>query len=139
MPRPMPKQSRRSGFTHTVEFAVVAPVLFGLVLGIFEVGRYIMIQNLLMNAARAGVRVGVVAGVSSATITTTVSNVLTSQGVSGDTATILVNENAVDASTATSGQEITVKVSVPVSNISWVPYPTYLTGNIAAKYTLRRE
>ena len=45
-----------------VEFAVVAPMLFLLVLGTFEVGRYIFHYELLNNAAREGSRYAIVHG-----------------------------------------------------------------------------
>jgi len=40
-----------------VEFAVVAPVLFGLLLGVWEIGRLVQVQQILSTAAREGGRV----------------------------------------------------------------------------------
>src|SRR4051794_25542631 len=50
---------RRRGAT-AVEFAVVAPVMFALVLGIVEVGRAFMVQHLLTDVARDSARYAVV-------------------------------------------------------------------------------
>lgn len=122
-----------------VEFAVVAPVLFLFVLGLIELSRGLMVQSLLGNAARTGVRIGVVDGTTTSQITTVVTNVLSSQGVSGASTTVEVNDAVVDASTANSGDEITVLVSVPVSSVTWLPVPAYLKGSISAQYTMRRE
>lgn len=98
-----------------------------------------MVQTLLANAARAGVRTGIVEGTSTSQITNVVTNVLTSQGISSDTATVEVNDNVADASTAQAGDEITVLISVPVSQITWIPVPKYLSGSLSAQYTMRRE
>ena len=46
---------RRRGAT-TVEFAVVAPMFFLFLFGLFGFGRAVMIQQALSNAAREGVR-----------------------------------------------------------------------------------
>lgn len=51
-----PKNSRKG--IAAVEMAVMAPVLVFLMLGLWEVGRYISMQNLLDNAAREGGRLG---------------------------------------------------------------------------------
>ncbi len=128
----------RPGAT-AVEFALVAPVFFLFVLGLIELGRGLMVQTLLANAARAGVRTGIVEGTSTSQITNVVTNVLTSQGISSDTATVEVNDNVADASTAQAGDEITVLISVPVSQITWIPVPKYLSGSLSAQYTMRRE
>jgi Flp pilus assembly protein TadG len=123
----------------TVEFAIVAPILFTVVLGIIEVGRGLMAIHLLNNAARAGCRVGVIEGKSTSDINTAVTNLLTAQGISSEGVTVEVNDGSADASTAQAGDEITVIVSVPVSKVSWVPGTSYLQGSLSGQYTLRRE
>ena len=45
-------QSRRG--VATVEFAIVAPLFFLLVLGCIEFGRALMVQQMLTNASRVG-------------------------------------------------------------------------------------
>lgn len=50
-----PSVSRRRGVA-AVEMAFIAPLLFFLMVGIWEVGRYIMVMNILDNAAREGGR-----------------------------------------------------------------------------------
>src|SRR5579884_3784762 len=56
--RPMERSPvLRRGAT-AVEFALVAPVFFMFILGLIELGRGMMVQSLLENAARAGVRTG---------------------------------------------------------------------------------
>jgi Flp pilus assembly protein TadG len=130
---------RRRRGAYTIEFAVVAPVFFTFILGIIDIGRGIMVRGLLLNAARAGVRVGIIEGKSSNDITTAANNMLNAQGINGDTCTITVNDNAADASTAKAGDEITVTISVPVSDVTWLPFTEYLIGNLTSQYTMARE
>jgi Flp pilus assembly protein TadG len=129
---------RRIGAT-TVEFAVISPVIFLFVFGLIELARGIMVMHLLTNAARNGCRVGIIEGKSNQDITTAVNNTLTATGISGDSITVYVNDNNGDTVNAQPGDEVTVRVLVPVANVSWVPVPNYLIGNLQGKYTLRRE
>src|SRR5947209_2332932 len=57
--RLQPGKNARPGAT-SVEFAVVAPILFLLMLAIFEFGRAFMVTGLLTDAARRGCRKGIV-------------------------------------------------------------------------------
>jgi Flp pilus assembly protein TadG len=120
--------AKRRG-ANAVEFALVGSLMFVFVLGLVEIGRALMVQHLLVNAARQGCRLGILPGKSNADITTTATNALTTQGVSGST----------DAINAKTGDEITVIVSVPASRITWLPFTRYVTGNLTGQYTLRRE
>jgi Flp pilus assembly protein TadG len=132
-----------------IEFAVVAPVLFLLLLGIFEIGRGLMVSELLLAGARAGCRVGVIAGKSSSDVKTATDAYLKAVGVQGDTATVLVNDVAVSGSgpdpltNAPSGAEVTVRITVPVSSITWLPQGQFLgsssTLSLKGQFTMRRE
>ena len=75
----------------TVEFAVVAPVLFLFIFAIFEFGRAFMVMNLMGDAVRVGCREGAVQGKSSATIQTDVQNRLSGEGINNTTVTVQVN------------------------------------------------
>jgi Flp pilus assembly protein TadG len=114
-------------------------VLFILVLGIIEVGRGIMVIHVLTNAARVGARVGAIEGTSTSTITSAVTANLAPAGISSDTVTVQVNDGSADASTAQAGDEITVKVSVSASSVTWVPGGQHLQGTLSGQYSLRRE
>jgi hypothetical protein len=56
---------RRSRGQALVEFALVAPLLFFLLIGIIEAGRFIYHYEMLNNAARAGVRYAIIHGAES--------------------------------------------------------------------------
>jgi len=135
----MRRRGRLRRGASTVEFAVVAPVFFAIVFGIIEVGRGLMATHLLSNAARAGCRVGAIEGRANSDISTAVVNTLTAQGITAEAVTVQVNDGTADASTAQAGDEITVKVSIPVGKVTWVPGGSYLQGSLSGQYTLRRE
>jgi Flp pilus assembly protein TadG len=121
------------------EFAVVASVFFLLILGFIELARGLMVAHLLTNAARAGCRTGIIEGKANSDVTTAVSNILTAQGISGDSVTVLVNDGSGDIVNSKAGDEITVTVSIPTSKVTWLPGGHYLVGNLSGQYTLKRE
>lgn len=132
------KPRRRRG-TLAVEVAVVAPLVFFITLGIIDIGRCLMVIHLLNNAAQLGCRAGIIEGQTTAGIKSVVVDAMTATGVSGDTATVQVNDGSADASTAVAGDEITVIVKVPVSSVTWVPAPRFPTVSLQGQYTMRRE
>ena len=139
LPRPRPRRPSARPGAAAVEFAAVGSIFFVLVMGIVEVGRALMVQHQLTYAARMGCRVGIIPGKSNADITAATIGALNAQGVSGESVSVQVNDGSVDASTAQSGDEITVLVSIPVANVSWVPFPKYVSGSLSGQYTLRHE
>ena len=123
-----------------VEFALIAPLLFTLILGIIEFGRAMMVLDLLNNAARAGCRVGVLGGSDNTAITSAVTTSLSASGVSGSTVTVKVNSTTANASTAVTGDAVTVTVSIPIASVTWVPKLQFLSGTtLTANVTMRRE
>jgi Flp pilus assembly protein TadG len=125
----------------TVEFALVAPIFFVVVLGVVEIGRACMVTELLSEAARRACRQGVIEGTSSGNIQSTATNYLSSMGINGETANVFVNDTPA-GSTNVAGMpaytEITVVVTVPVSSVTWTPL-WFVSGNLSGQYTMRRE
>src|SRR6184192_1684252 len=74
--RPLAGRRSRRGAA-IIEFALLAPVLFMLVLGMIEFGRVLMVAQLLTDAAREGGRLAVVAGSNTDKVTSTVDSFLT--------------------------------------------------------------
>src|SRR5579872_6378435 len=94
----------------TVEFAVVAPVFLIMIIGIMELGRGIVVQQLLTNASREGARIGGYDSTTSAsTVTTAVNSYLSNVGISSATTTVSPDP----PSLASDGQSVSVTVSVP--------------------------
>jgi Flp pilus assembly protein TadG len=99
------------------EFAIIAPIFVALLVGTFELSRGLWAKEILSDAARRACRTGVQPGTSNATIISDVNNILTDNKIDSTkaTITILVNDQAVDASTAKQNDKVSVKVAVPVS------------------------
>jgi Flp pilus assembly protein TadG len=120
-----------------VEFAIVAPLFFLLIFGMIELGRMVMVQQVITNASREGARVAVLDGSTSTEVENVVNTYLASASVDGATVTI----NPAEPSTAGYGEPVTVTVTVPFSQVSWLPTPMLLGGdtNLAATTVMRRE
>jgi Flp pilus assembly protein TadG len=107
-----------------VEFALVAPLFFTVILGIIEFGRMLMVQEILVNAAREGARAAVVPAETDSQVTTVVTNYMTAAGISGYTETL----TPALSTNPTSGTALTVTVSVPCSTVSWLGGSTWFSG-----------
>jgi Flp pilus assembly protein TadG len=129
-----PSAARRGAAV--VEFAVVSPVLVLLLLGMIECGRMIMVQQTITTAAREGARIAIVEGNSAAAAKTAVESFLGGTGVRG------AKTSVTPANTASSahGQPITVTVSVPFGDVSWLPHPFFFgQKTLSSTATMRRE
>jgi Flp pilus assembly protein TadG len=118
-----------------VEFALVAPVLLLFVLGIIEFGRLMMVEEVLTNAAREGCRRAVMANATENDVRTVVNNYLSNSGISGGSMAPIPG-----LATAKAGDPITVTVSVPFDNVSWLPVARWLQGKtLSASVVMRKE
>ena len=119
-----------------VEFAVVVPVFFALVFGMIEYGRMVMAQQIMTNAAREGARLGILDNSTTSEVTTAVNSYLSAANITGATVTVTPSP----PSSAGYGQPVTVKVTVPFSQVSWLASPIYLSGTtLSATTVMRRE
>lgn len=138
MMSPKKRSTKRTG-AHMVEFAVVIPVFFVFIFGLIEVGRGMMVGSLVTNAARVGCRTGTLPGKTNSDVTSTISTMLADQGITGHTTTITVNGAATNVSAASSQDTIKVTVSVPASQVSWLPSMLYVNGTISGQFSLPHE
>ncbi|HEX5104408.1 MAG TPA: TadE/TadG family type IV pilus assembly protein [Pirellulaceae bacterium] len=121
-----------------VEFALVAPVFFLLILGMVEYGRMVMVQQVITNASREGARRAVLDGATTSEVQTLAKDYMTSAGVSPTGATVTVAPNP--PNNAAFGEAVTVTVAIPFSQVSWLPSPMYLGGRtLTASTVMRRE
>ena len=118
-----------------MEFALVAPLLFLFVMGMFEIGRMVMVQQVLTNAAREGARFAVMPNVTESAVEARVANFAASAGVSGVEAEV---EPAPEAAGA--GETVTVTASVPVSSVGWLPTRWFVgSGQLQSLTAMRKE
>jgi Flp pilus assembly protein TadG len=118
-----------------VEFAIVAPVFFLLVIGMIEVGRAMMVQQVLINASRVGARQAVTAGATSSAVQNAVMDYATSVAVPS----VSVNVTP-DPAAAKSGDTMTVTTSVNYNNVSWLASPWFLGGKtLTSTSKMRKE
>jgi Flp pilus assembly protein TadG len=130
------RRNRRAA--SAVEFAIIAPVFFLLILGMVEYGRMVMIQQVITNASREGARQAVLDGATTEGIQTLVADYLELGQVASTSAVLTVSPNP--PTDAGFGDPITVTVAIPFDEVSWLPSPMYLGGQtMTATTVMRRE
>jgi Flp pilus assembly protein TadG len=120
-----------------VEFAVVMPVFLVFIVGMIEIGRAIMVQQLITNASREGARIaGYDSTTQTSTITSAVNTSLSNVKITNATTTVSPDP----PSGASDGQQVSVTVSIPYAQVSWVPSPFFLKNRtLQATSVMRRE
>ena len=123
---------RRKGAA-ALELAILLTVFLIMVLGMIEIGRAIMVQQMLVNAAREAARRAVVPGATDQQLTDIVNGYLQSAGVSGHALEVTPT-----LATAPSKSNVAVSVSVPFGDVSWglaryVSAETVLQANVVMK------
>jgi Flp pilus assembly protein TadG len=118
-----------------VEFAVVLPFLAGLATGAFEVGRAIMVRQVLTDAARKGCRTGALPDRDNTAVTNDVNDILTDNGLKPTDATVTIQVNGVtaNASTAQRNDQLSVKVSIPFAKAAWTPLFFFSSSSIESE------
>lgn len=122
-----------------VEFAIVAPVFFLLIFGMIEYGRMVMVQQILTNASREGARFAVVQSTDDTqAVQDTVTNYLTSASIGG---TPTVSVEWPPSGGTSSSEPVTVTVSIPFGQVSWLPSPMFVNSTmpLTAVSVMRRE
>jgi hypothetical protein len=113
-----------------------------IIVAIVEFGRAMMVLETLTHISREGARRGALSWTSTATIEAHVQSLLTGSDLPIDDAQIdvYVNNSETEAANAVSGDQIRVKVTLPYSSISWLPFTGMLSStNLAGAATMRRE
>jgi Flp pilus assembly protein TadG len=129
-----PRRQRRRGAA-AVEFALVAiPFLF-LVFTMVEFGRFVMIYQILIDAAREGARQAVVESATPADVKASVQNLLDQCTISKATVAISPADNF-DALWL--GDPVTVTVSVSYGDVSWIS-PIWIAGSPTLSATCKMD
>jgi Flp pilus assembly protein TadG len=130
---------QRSKGTSAVEMAIIAPVIVTLFMAQIESSRLGMVSQLLTTAAREACRVAVVSGHTQSDVQTRVDNVLAGSGISVGTVTPTC-PSPYTWSSAPQGTAITVSLSVPYNQVSWLGTPYFLNGaKVSASATMSSE
>jgi Flp pilus assembly protein TadG len=95
------------------EFAIVAPLFLLFVIGIIELGRGLMVQQVLINASRVGARQAITLGATAASVKTSVADYAASVAVPHVSVTV-----APDPASVVAGAPITVTTSVQYADVS---------------------
>ena len=104
-----------------VEFAILVPVLMGVVIGIFEFGRAWNVDQVLTNAAREGARLAVIETSSEGDVIEAVETALTNASLDSSLATI-----SVDGVEDDYGSPATVQIAYPYEFIFLGPIMAFL-------------
>lgn len=132
--RPRNQGSRRG--TASVEFALVAPLIFLFFFGSIEFGRLIMIMHALDSAAREGCRVAVTWKATRQDVADTVSERLATFGITDYT--LMVEPNS--PSQVSQWAPISVHIEAAYTDLAWLPVPKYLQEiTLSGSCTLPQE
>jgi Flp pilus assembly protein TadG len=116
-------QPHRRG-TAAVEFVVVLPFLVPLIIGLWEVGRLVEVEQVLYNAAREGGRQISTGNVSIATAQTEVVNILARNGITATTSQVaitnLTNGARNDPTTCNQLDQWQVQIQIPFNSVRWI-------------------
>src|SRR5713226_1036529 len=136
-----PARTRRGG-TAIVEFALVVPFLCLILMGMFELGRAMMVKTTLSDAVRKGCRTGIKRDKGNSDITAQVIDVMKDNGFDtskfnpptlGSISITVIDPSGkvlTDSLDAPSGSSVSVQASIPVSSTTWVT-PFYLGSGTA--------
>ena len=116
------RQFLRKGLA-AVELAFVIPLLLTFLLGIWEVGRMIDINQILSNAAREGARQSSAGLKTDSQVQQVVLNYLTNSGIPTTHAIVTISNltsPGTDSAAAAQLDQMQVNVSIPFSDVRWI-------------------
>jgi len=109
-------------------------VFFLLVIGIIEVGRAMMVQQVIINASRVGARHAVTLSATQQSTIDTVTEYAENVSVYGLAVTVTP-----DPATADASDEITVTTTIDFASVTWVPSPWFMGGKILTASSIMRK
>lgn len=119
-----------------VEFAVIAPVMILFTFGLIEISRLMLVKQTITHATREGARVAVRPMGSLGEVTQIIQDELLVQGIEES----VIVTDPTNLESAEPGSEVTVRVSVGINSISWLPgYFSFAPSEIVAETCMRRE
>jgi Flp pilus assembly protein TadG len=116
-----------------VEFALTASVLFLLAFAAIELSRFNQMRHTADNAVYEGARRGIVPGASADDVVAAAQSIINTASVRN--AEIVVEPSVIDGDT----EEVTVSVTISVSDNSWAPPVFFANRSVSSSLTLQRE
>jgi len=116
-------------------------VFFLVVLGMIEIGRAVMVEQVLTNASREGARAAVLDGATVSAVQDKVVTYMKNGGIPAATTDMVSVTPDPALATTTNGTPVTVKIQIQFSKVSWLPTPMFIAGskNLTATSVMRRE
>jgi Flp pilus assembly protein TadG len=105
-----------------VEFALLLPIFMTLMLGTWEIGRMVEVQQILNNAVREGGRHAATGQYTNSQVQTVVLNYLSMAGLTTTNTTATVSDltnPGTDASDAVELDQLQITVTIPFINVRW--------------------
>jgi hypothetical protein len=130
-----------------VEMAFIVPILGLIGLGMFELGRGVMVRQILTGAARKGCRTGIIHQYGNSNIISDATNVMQDNGFDatkfspptlGAINIVVTDPNGnvlADSLDAPPGSTVSVQVVIPTSSVNWVS-SYFLTTNMVESNTV---
>ena len=133
-------QSRRGAAM--LEFAIVLPILLLIILGIIELGRVMMLNQITTNACREACRRAIIPGMTNTYVLDVANSYLDAGGISNVGRVVNVLDTGGIATTVEAVQShgsVTIEVQIPYAQNTWGF--TAITGSksLVSRSTMRRE
>ncbi len=125
------KSNRRA--VAAVEFAVTAPLFFLLLFALFEFGHMMLLRNAIENACYEAARQAIVPGATAAEARQTAESILRISGAR------VFSVNISPATITDATEEVTVDVTLPFENNSWLIPKFGFTTELQTEVTLHTE
>ncbi len=113
-----------------LELALLLPLMLALLLGIWEVGRMVEVQQVVSNAAREGARQAASGARTTAQVQQSVLNYLSNCGlpISGTTVTVTnIPSPGTDPTKAAQLQRLNVSVAMPFASVRWIALDLFVS------------
>lgn len=115
------------------------PIFVLMVFGMVEIGRAVMVQQVLVNASREGARLGVLDGTTDEDVRTRVNDYLQAASLPAATTEQITFPQGSPQDVGY-GNPVEVKVELGFGQVTWLATPIYLGGKtLEASTVMRRE
>ncbi len=122
----------------TVELALCLPLIMALTVGLCELGQALKVEAVLSQAARKACASGTRPGCSNNDVIADAQSVLTANKIptGSVTITILINDAAGNVLTAKLNDKISVKVTIPISQVNWSNTQRFFAADASLSQTV---